>query len=106
VGLERLHTAFSYIVKNESSRSVVVIHLFSNPAYNEEDSLKKSLETIGEIFSTLKLQLVVREGRFGPEIIEEVSREYGVATNNIFIGAPEEKHSFSVRDLGGVRVIF
>lgn len=106
VGLERLHTAFSYIVKNESSRSVVVMHLFSNPEYNEEDSLKKSLETIGEIFSTLKLQLVVREGRFGPEIIDEVSREYGVATNNIFIGAPEEKHSFSVRDLGGVRVIF
>ncbi len=106
VGLERLHAAFSYIVKNESSRSVVVIHLFSNPAYNEEDSLKKGLETFGEIFPTLKLQLVVREGRFGPEIIDEVSREYGVATNNIFIGAPEEKHSFSVRDLGGVRVIF
>ena len=63
VGLERLHAAFNYIVKNESSRSVVVIHLFSNPAYNEEDSLKKSLETIGEIFSTLKLQLVVREGQ-------------------------------------------
>jgi len=106
VGLERLHAAFNYIVKNESSRSVVVIHLFSNPAYNEEDSLKKGLETFGEIFPTLKLQLVVREGRFGPEIIDEVSREYGVATNNIFIGAPEEKHSFSVRDLGGVRVIF
>ena len=50
VGLERLHAAFSYIVKNESSRSVVVIHLFSNPAHNEEDSLKKSLETIGEYF--------------------------------------------------------
>ncbi len=106
VGLERLHAAFSYIVKNESSRSVVVIHLFSDPKYNEEDSLKKSLETIGEIFSTLKLQLIVREGRFGPEIIDEVSREYGVVTNNIFIGAPEEKHSFSVQDLGGVRVIF
>ena len=41
-----------------------------------------------------------------PDIIDEVSKEYGVATNNIFIGAPEEKLSFSVQDLGGVRVIF
>jgi len=54
----------------------------------------------------LKLQLVVSEGRFGPEIIDEVSKEYDVAINNIFIGAPEEKHTFSVQDLGGVRVIF
>ncbi len=26
--------------------------------------------------------------------------------NNMFIGAPEAKHSFSLQDLGGVRVIF
>jgi hypothetical protein len=35
-----------------------------------------------------------------------VSREYDVAVNNIFIGAPEEKHNFSIQELGGVRVIF
>ena len=64
------------------------------------------LKTIGEIFPMLKFELVVREGRFGPEIIDAVSKEFEVAKNNIFIGAPEEKHSFSVQDLGGVRVIF
>jgi hypothetical protein len=45
------------------------------------------------------------EARLGPEIINEVSKEFGVVTNNIFIGAPEEKHNFSIKDLGGVRVI-
>ena len=59
-----------------------------------------------EIFPMLKIKLVVREGIFGPEIIEAVSQEFGVPNNNIFIGAPEEKHTFSVQDLGGVRVIF
>ena len=54
----------------------------------------------------LKVKLVAREGKFGPEIIEAVSKEFGVPTNNIFIGAPEEKHAFSIQDLGGVRVIF
>ncbi len=106
VGLRRLHTAFNYIEKNESSRSVVVIHLYSNPGKNEEASLKESLKTIGEIFPMLKLELVVRQGKFGPEIIDEVSKEFDVAKNNIFIGAPEEKHAFSIQNLGGVRVIF
>ena len=106
VGLGRLHTAFNYIVKNESSRSVVVIHLYSNPGQNEEAALAQSLDTFREIFPMLKLELVVRQGKFGPEIINEVSKEFDVATNNIFIGAPEEKHAFSVQDLGGVRVIF
>ncbi len=106
VSLGRLHAAFNYILKNESSRSVIVIHLYSNPEQNEEESLNRSLETIREIFPMINVELVVRNGRFGPEIIEEVSNEFDVAINNIFIGAPEEKHAFSVQDLGGVRVIF
>jgi hypothetical protein len=106
VSLGRLHAAFNYILKNESSRSVVVIHLYSNPDQNEQEPLNRSLETIREIFPMINVELVVRNGRFGPEIIEEVSTEFDVANNNIFIGAPEEKHAFSIQDLGGVRVIF
>jgi hypothetical protein len=48
----------------------------------------------------------VRKGKFGPETINAVSKEFEVPVNNIFIGAPEEKHTFSIQDLGGVRVIF
>ncbi|MDF1591445.1 MAG: hypothetical protein P1P89_08030 [Desulfobacterales bacterium] len=84
----------------------MVIHLYSNPESNESEDLKKSLKTIQDIFPELRVELDVRQGKFGPQIIDEVSKEFGVAKNNIFIGAPEEKHSFSIQDLGGVRVIF
>ncbi|MBU0987606.1 MAG: hypothetical protein KKH68_10175, partial [Proteobacteria bacterium] len=104
--LSRMHAAFFYIVNNESSCSVVVFHLYNHPEHNQEDSLKESLKALGEIFPALKIELVVRQGKFGPEIIDAVSKEFGVPANNIFIGAPEEKHTFSVQDLGGVRVIF
>jgi amino acid transporter len=104
--LRRLHVAFDYIVKNESSRSLVILHLYSNPGQSDEESIKRSLEALNEIYPMLKVKLVAREDKFGPEIIEAVSEEFRVPTNNIFIGAPEEKHSFSIQDLGGVRVIF
>jgi amino acid transporter len=104
--LNRLNTAFNYIVNNESSRSVVALHLYNHPGQNEEVSLKESIRVLGEIFPMLKVQLIVRKGKFGPKIINAVSKEFGVSVNNIFIGAPEEKHTFSIKDLGGVRVIF
>ena len=104
--LRRLHAAFDYIVNNEASRSVVIFHLYPNPEQNEEEEIKHSLEALEEIFPMLRVKLVAREGKFGPEIIEAVSQEFEVAPNNIFIGAPEEKHAFSIQDLGGVRVIF
>ena len=104
--LRRLHTAFNYIVNNESSRSVVIFHLYPNPGQSDEEEIKHSLGALEEIFPMLKVKFVAREGKFGPEIIEAVSKEFGVPANNIFIGAPEEKHAFSIRDLGGVRVIF
>lgn len=104
--LRRLHTAFEYIVNNESSRSVVVFHLYPNPGVSEEEAIKQSLDALEEIFPSLRVKLVSREGKFGPEIIQAVSDEFQVPTNNIFIGAPEEKHTFSIQDLGGVRVIF
>jgi hypothetical protein len=85
---------------------VVVLHLYNAPAQNEEVSIRESLGVIEKIFPALRVELVVRQGRFGPDVIDSVSEEFGVSKNNIFIGAPEEKHDFSIQNLGGVRVIF
>ncbi len=104
--LRRLNQAFQYIVKNESSRHVVLVHLYNDPSQNEEEEIRESLKVLREIYPELKVELVVREGVYGPEIIDQLSKEYKVPKNNIFVGAPEQKHSFSIQDLGGVRVIF
>lgn len=104
--LDRLHQAFGYILKNESSRRVVVVHLYNDPAFNQEDSIQKGLEAMREIFPELKVEFVARQGRFGPDIVDSLSKEFDIDKNNIFVGAPEQKHSFSVKDMGGVRVIF
>jgi amino acid transporter len=104
--MSRLHDAFNYIRQNESSRSIVVFHLFSDPAYDQSDAIEKCLAPLSEIFPMIKVEFHSRQGVFGPEIIKTLSREFDVAVNNIFIGAPEEKHNFSIQELGGVRVIF
>jgi amino acid transporter len=104
--MDRLNEAFNYVMKNESSRNVVLVHLYDRPEDNEEKAIRESLHALSQIFLSLKVELVVRKGRFGPEMVEALSQEFGVMKNNMFIGAPEEKHNFSVEDLGDVRIIF
>ncbi|MGA7874536.1 MAG: amino acid permease, partial [Desulfoferrobacter sp.] len=43
---------------------------------------------------------------FRPRNDRERFPRQSAMNHNIFIGAPEQKHSFSIEDLGGVRVIF
>lgn len=104
--LDRLHQAFEYIIKNEASRHVVLVHLYNSPEHNEASQISEGLDFFRQIFPEITVELIVREGRFSPAMIDELSHEFAIPKNNIFIGAPEQKHSFSIEDLGGVRVIF
>ncbi len=104
--LNRLHEAFDYIMKNESSRRVLLVHLYGSPEEDDSKKIEEGLKPLREIFPALRIDFVARQGAFGPEMIDSLSREFNIPKNNIFIGAPEEKHAFSVQDLGGVRIIF
>jgi len=104
--LLRLAKAFEYIAQNESSQSVSLIHLWTTPDPAEEEQIQKSLVVVRELYPDFKIEFISRQGQFNPQTVEEISQELGVPKNNIFIGAPEQKHVFSVEDLGGVRVIF
>ncbi len=104
--LYRLAKAFAYIAQNESSRKITVVRLYRTFDPAEEAEMQESLKVMRELYPDLQIDYLAREGAFGPEMVEAIAQELKVPKNNIFIGAPEEKHRFSVEDLGGVRVIF
>jgi amino acid transporter len=104
--LPRLSKAFDYIQRNESSRKIVVVHLYKDHNSEEEEEILRSLKILEELYPDLKIEYLPRQGQFGPHIVETLSRELSVPKNYMFIGAPEAKHKFSLEDLGGVRVIF
>ena len=104
--LLRLTKAFDYIQRNESSRKILVVNLYREQNPEEQEEIQKSLKVMEELFPDLKIEYLPREGQFGPQMIETLSQELKVPKNNMFIGAPEAKHRFSLEDLGGVRVIF
>lgn len=104
--LARLAKAFEYIVRNEASRRVTAVHLYREHCPQEVREIEESLAVMRELYPDLTIELISRPGQFNAETVEELSRELDVPKNYMFIGAPEAKHSFSIQDLGGVRVIF
>jgi amino acid transporter len=104
--LARLSKAFEYIVRNESSKKIYAVHLYPDPAQSQDEEIEQALAVMRELYPDLSIDYISRVGRFNAETVEALSRELDVPKNNMFIGAPEAKHAFSVQDLGGVRVIF
>jgi amino acid transporter len=104
--LFRLSKAFDYIQRNESSRNILVVHLYKEHNPEEEEEILRSLKILEELYPDLKTEYISRHGFFGPKMVEALSQELKVPKNYMFIGAPEAKHHFSLEDLGGVRVIF
>jgi len=59
-----------------------------------------------QIFLTLEVGRVARQGELGLPMVDSLSREYGVLKSSMFFGAPEDMHNFSLEQLGDVRIIF
>jgi amino acid transporter len=102
--LASLNSAMLYVRQNELTKRVRVIHLFDKRQDVPED-LERDLEMLDEAYPEIKIDLVLRKGKFNPKTIEKLSKEYGVEKNYMFIGAPGDKFPHNLEDLGGVRII-
>jgi len=104
--LPKLRRAFDYIVKNEDSKKVYVVYLQTKKDNEVIKSLKADLEVLDRTYPEIDIEFICRQGKFGPEIVRRFSKEFNIPINNMFMGSPEDKHRFTIQELGGVRVIF
>jgi hypothetical protein len=99
-----LNRALLYVRNNESVRILRVVHVYREKSEIPED-LAADLELLDEVYPEIKIEFILKQGEFDPDMIESLSREFGVAKNYMFIGAPGEKFPYGLRELGGVRLI-
>jgi hypothetical protein len=67
--------------------------------------IEKDLKFLDRTYPAIDIEFVVREGVFGPALIEELSREWKIPRNFMFIGSPTGHLMYGLAELGGVRVI-
>jgi amino acid transporter len=99
-----LNRVMQYVIDNEHTNRLKVVTVVNNP--NEvSESLVHDIHVLDRAYPELEVQFMVVEGKFSPELIQRLSKEWRIPVNYMFIGSPEGRLKYPLADLGGVRLI-
>ena len=62
--------------------------------------LASDLAFLDDVYPDTKIEFTTVRGRFGPELIEQLSREWHIPKNYMFIGSPAGRFPYSICELG------
>lgn len=102
--VENLNRVMLYIRENEHTNRVKFVHV-----YREEKDvpprLAEHLAFLDEVYPEIGIEFVALKGEFCPELIDTLSKQWGVPTNLMFIGSPTGQLDYRLAELRGVRMI-
>ncbi len=105
--LANLNRVLLYIKNNEHTRRLKIVHVTGSGKEDKEllEKLEKDLEFLDREYPEIDIEFVKIKGRFGPELIQKLSRKWGIPVNFMFIGSPGDRFPYRIEELGGVRLI-
>jgi len=103
--LANLNRAALYVLQNEQMKRLKVVHVYARKEDVDHAKLREQLRTIDQVYPELRIDLVLVQGRFGPELIESLSIRMKVPKNYMFLGTPGDMFPHNIAELGGVRLI-
>ncbi|MCA9292700.1 MAG: APC family permease [Phycisphaerales bacterium] len=102
--LPNLNQVMVYIKENEHTHRVKIVTVVNHK--NEvSPRLADHVKFLDEAYPDIDLDFVVIEGRFTPDLIGKLSKQWRIPKNLMFIGSPGGKLPYDIASLGGVRMI-
>lgn len=102
--IENLNRVMQYIETNEHTNRVKIVNVYRNKSDIPEE-LPGQIHFLDEAYPEIDMEFVAIQGQFGPDLIEELSKQWDIPTNLMFIGSPSGKLEHRLETLGGVRLI-
>ena len=106
--IRNLYKLLNYISINEIGRNVLIVHC-KNPKSNDRtfEKIEEALPILNKtgVHRHLHIKAIKLDYPFGPKAIEQISKDYSIPKNHIFIGSIHDHHLFDYDELGGVRII-
>jgi len=104
--LANLNRVLLYIKNNEHTRRLKIVHVVGDDEDPEVlKKLERDIEFLDREYPEIDIQFVKIKGKFGPELIQKLSKEWGIPVNFMFIGSPGDRFPYRIEELGGVRLI-
>ena len=99
-----LNKVMIYVSENEQTRKLKIVTVLKE---NQKVSqgLERDIEVLDRSYPDIKIDFIKLRGEFGPSLIKQLSKEWKIPTNFMFIGSPGDHFPYKIADLGGVRLI-
>jgi hypothetical protein len=99
-----LNKVIIYVQENEITQKLKIVTVLQKEEQLNEIFLR-DFDTLDRAYPEIKIEYIQIPGVFGPEIIDKLSKEWGIPHNFMFIGSPSDRFPHRLSDLGGVRLI-
>lgn len=99
-----LNKVMAYVVENEFTNRLKIVTLLKEGEKFPEDLLS-DIRVLDRAYEQIEVDFVTMEGKFGPELIDELSKKWCIPKNFMFIGSPGDRFPYQISELGGVRLI-
>lgn len=103
--LANLNKVLLYIRNNEHTKKIKIVTVMEEEDEKLLEKLERDLKFLDREYPDINIEFVKIKGRFGPELIQELSRKWGIPVNFMFIGSPGDRFPYRIEELGGVRLI-
>jgi amino acid transporter len=102
--VETLNKVMLYIQKNEHTKKLKIVTAIKNGNIITEQ-FRYDINVIDREYPNIKIDFIELDDRFGPDLINRLSKEWNIPINFMFIGSPGDRFPYKIEELGGVRLI-
>ncbi len=99
-----LNKVMTYVQENESTNRLKIVTILKDDQKISEEFLK-DLAVLDRAYPLIDIEFVQIEGIFSPTLVKNLSVQWGIPINFMFIASPGNKFPYKVAELGGVRLI-
>ncbi len=101
-----LNKVLLYIKGNEHTQKIKIVNVVRDDEENDlTKQLDRDIEFLDREYPEIEIEFLQLKGKFGPEMIQELSKKWKIPVNFMFIGSPGDRFPYRVEELGGVRLI-
>lgn len=102
--IANLNNAMLYVSRNEQTNRIKFVTVAQNPE-DVPAKLAQDIDFLDKAYPDIDIDFVIIQGSFGPDLIKQLSEEWDVPTNLMFIGSHGGQFHYDQAKLGGVRLI-
>jgi amino acid transporter len=102
--IAQLNKVMIYVQENEATNQLKIVTVLKEGRTISE-SFMKDLDVLDRAYPEINIEFVQLRGEFSPELIRELSTEWKIPINFMFIASPGDKFPYKIAELGGVRLI-